>query len=267
MRVLALSGYPNNFTNMMQKYFPSSNGTYAVLRRLAGVAEGSEIAGKTALECNQEFLNAISFQKGCYLGQELTARSQHLGVIRKRILPLYIIDTKTEVPRPWIVAQMVQDRRPTGSISPGSSVNDLESTVENSLDPLPRLSATAAGAIVSMMNKHVSGKENERMDNSNSVGNDMEELGSSLLSSARHGSLIVDQEDGKTIGQVISTPVPGTNVLLAQMRLERLGLLEGEGTSKWSRTNRILIGDGKTECRFLPYIPIWWPPIDPKTGK
>lgn len=51
------------FAEMMHTFFPSSNGTYSVIRKLAGVAEGSELAGKTALECNQEFLNAVSFQK------------------------------------------------------------------------------------------------------------------------------------------------------------------------------------------------------------
>lgn len=30
----------------------------------------------------------VSFQKGCYIGQELTARSYHTGVIRKRLLPI-----------------------------------------------------------------------------------------------------------------------------------------------------------------------------------
>ena len=76
------------FETMMSGYFPPANGTYSVIRKLAGVAEGTELTGKTALECNQELLNAVSFAKGCYLGQELTARSQHTGSIRKRILPL-----------------------------------------------------------------------------------------------------------------------------------------------------------------------------------
>ncbi|NWW73907.1 CAF17 transferase, partial [Climacteris rufus] len=40
------------------------------------------------LESNLAFLNGISFTKGCYLGQELTARTHHTGVIRKRLLPV-----------------------------------------------------------------------------------------------------------------------------------------------------------------------------------
>ena len=33
-------------------------------------------------------MHGVSFQKGCYLGQELTARTHHTGIIRKRIMPL-----------------------------------------------------------------------------------------------------------------------------------------------------------------------------------
>ncbi|XP_053694373.1 putative transferase CAF17 homolog, mitochondrial [Sabethes cyaneus] len=40
------------------------------------------------MECNCDFLHGISFHKGCYIGQELTARTHHTGIIRKRLMPL-----------------------------------------------------------------------------------------------------------------------------------------------------------------------------------
>lgn len=46
-----------------------------------------------ALEYNLVGLNAISFDKGCYVGQELIARTHHRGVIRKRLIPLRFIDS------------------------------------------------------------------------------------------------------------------------------------------------------------------------------
>ena len=39
------------------------------------------------LEYNLDKLNAISWSKGCYLGQELTARTKHLGIVRKGVFP------------------------------------------------------------------------------------------------------------------------------------------------------------------------------------
>jgi folate-binding protein YgfZ len=42
------------------------------------------------LECGLDQLNAISWDKGCYVGQELTARTYYQGLIRKRFLPVKI---------------------------------------------------------------------------------------------------------------------------------------------------------------------------------
>ena len=30
----------------------------------------------------------VSFDKGCYVGQELTARTHHTGMVRKRVMPV-----------------------------------------------------------------------------------------------------------------------------------------------------------------------------------
>jgi folate-binding protein YgfZ len=40
------------------------------------------------LECNMDLLNAISWDKGCYMGQELTARTHYRALIKKRLIPL-----------------------------------------------------------------------------------------------------------------------------------------------------------------------------------
>lgn len=40
------------------------------------------------LEANMDILNALSWDKGCYMGQELTARTHYRGLVKKRYLPL-----------------------------------------------------------------------------------------------------------------------------------------------------------------------------------
>ncbi|KAJ0105550.1 hypothetical protein Patl1_18640 [Pistacia atlantica] len=70
---------------------------YVLWRLEKGVAEGStEIPKGEAmpLEYNLSGLNAISFDKGCYVSQELIARTHHQGLIRKRLLPLRSFDDK-----------------------------------------------------------------------------------------------------------------------------------------------------------------------------
>lgn len=71
--------------------------TYQQWRYRNGVAEGSELLKGQSfpLEMNCDYLNGISFNKGCYVGQELTARTHHTGVTRKRIMPLIFDDTPT----------------------------------------------------------------------------------------------------------------------------------------------------------------------------
>lgn len=66
---------------------------YTIRRYLLGIPEGQkEILREQALplESNMDIMGGIDFRKGCYVGQELTIRTKHRGVVRKRILPVMI---------------------------------------------------------------------------------------------------------------------------------------------------------------------------------
>ena len=58
--------------------------------RLAlGVPDGSRdiaVEKATLMESDFEALNGVDFEKGCYVGQELTARTKHRGLVRKRLM-------------------------------------------------------------------------------------------------------------------------------------------------------------------------------------
>ena len=49
------------------------------------------------IECNYEELNTIDFKKGCYVGQENTARIKLKNKLTKRLLPIKIIDGKLDI--------------------------------------------------------------------------------------------------------------------------------------------------------------------------
>ena len=62
--------------------------------RLAlGVPDGSRdlvIEKSILLESGFDELNGVDWQKGCYIGQELTARTKYRGLIKKRLFPVRI---------------------------------------------------------------------------------------------------------------------------------------------------------------------------------
>ncbi|KYK60034.1 aminomethyl transferase [Drechmeria coniospora] len=81
---------------------PSSEEAYTVRRYLRGVPEGQdEMLREQALplESNIELMGGIDFRKGCYVGQELTIRTKHRGVVRKRIVPCMVYESDKAVPQ------------------------------------------------------------------------------------------------------------------------------------------------------------------------
>ncbi|CCG81106.1 Putative transferase caf-17,mitochondrial [Taphrina deformans PYCC 5710] len=72
---------------------PSSVLEYVRHRYRHGVPEGPDelVPGRALpMESNIDYMNGLDFHKGCYLGQELTVRTYHTGVIRKRIVPVTV---------------------------------------------------------------------------------------------------------------------------------------------------------------------------------
>ncbi|KAJ8900731.1 hypothetical protein NDN08_000032 [Rhodosorus marinus] len=95
---------PENVTGVTEK-------VYQVIRTLNGICEGSvESQGdfteeELPLECNLDVTGGVSFEKGCYIGQELTARTHHTGVVRKRFFPMAIDKSPDRALRAAQVAQ------------------------------------------------------------------------------------------------------------------------------------------------------------------
>jgi folate-binding protein YgfZ len=79
-------------------YVAASEDDWEAHRLALGVPEAGRdilIEKSFPLECSFDELGAISYTKGCYVGQELTARTHHRATLRKRLLPVHI---KGQVP-------------------------------------------------------------------------------------------------------------------------------------------------------------------------
>jgi folate-binding protein YgfZ len=67
---------------------------YDRLRLSLGIPDGSRdlVSEKSILlESGFDELNGVDWQKGCYIGQELTARTKYRGLIKKRLMPVQIV--------------------------------------------------------------------------------------------------------------------------------------------------------------------------------
>jgi tRNA-modifying protein YgfZ len=66
---------------------------YDRLRLSLGIADGSRdlvVDKAILLEAGFDELNGVDWQKGCYVGQELTARTKYRGLVKKRLVPVTI---------------------------------------------------------------------------------------------------------------------------------------------------------------------------------
>jgi folate-binding protein YgfZ len=66
---------------------------YDRFRIAEAVPDGSrdmEVGKAILLENNIDLLNGVAWDKGCYTGQELTARTRYRGLVKKRLMPVRI---------------------------------------------------------------------------------------------------------------------------------------------------------------------------------
>lgn len=92
---------------------------YKYLRYTLGVTEGSEDLppGTTLpLEMNCDYLHGVSFHKGCYIGQELTARVHHTGVVRKRIMPFKFTEIINDWKKDSTISSILQPKSNLGKL-------------------------------------------------------------------------------------------------------------------------------------------------------
>jgi len=90
---------------------------YEALRLRLGVPDGSRdltVEKALLLESGFDELHGVDWQKGCYMGQELTARTKYRGLIKRRLFPV-----KIDGPLPPAGTPVQRDGRDVGEIRSG----------------------------------------------------------------------------------------------------------------------------------------------------
>ncbi|MDA0341484.1 MAG: folate-binding protein [Proteobacteria bacterium] len=105
-----------------------------------GVPDGSrdmEVDKTVLLEAGFDELNGVDWKKGCYMGQELTARTKYRGLVKRRLMPI-----TTDGPLPLPGTRITLDGRDAGEI------RSTQGDVAMAMVRLNMLEQTAEGAAV-----------------------------------------------------------------------------------------------------------------------
>ncbi len=129
-------------------FAPATADDYDRLRLGLGIPDGSRdlIVDKAILlESGFDELHGIDWQKGCYMGQELTARTKYRGLVKKRLLPVRIEGT---LPAPGTL--VMQGAEEVGEIRSGRDGLALALLRLNAIDTAAPLTAGEARLTVSV---------------------------------------------------------------------------------------------------------------------
>lgn len=93
---------------------PGDPADYDRLRLSLGLPDGARdmvVEKSILLESNFDALHGVDWKKGCYVGQELTARTHYRGLVKKRLVP---VEIQGPVPEPG--AQVTLEGRDAGEV-------------------------------------------------------------------------------------------------------------------------------------------------------
>jgi hypothetical protein len=112
---------------------PADAASYDRLRLSLGVPDGSrdlEIEKSILLEAGFDGLNGIDWQKGCYVGQELTARTRYRGLIKKRLMPVAVDGPLPAAETPILLGDVEAGEMRSGRDGLGLALLRLEAVAE-----------------------------------------------------------------------------------------------------------------------------------------
>ena len=184
------------------------------------------------LESNIELLNGVSFAKGCYLGQELTARTHFRGVVRKRLVP--VMDTE-------------RFERMQGQQSGGDGSDALGAGLSN----LPEAERRLAAALLAMRVEGAADASLAAATGGAAAAAAAEEEGGGGEEEGEEGGGGRDtlrNAKGKKVGDLRSYD-PSLGLGMALCRLDAIG----------TSVERAAADQGGVVPPLTPLRPSWWP--------
>ena len=129
---------------------------YDALRIRLGIPDGTrdmDVDKSTLLESNFEALNGIDWDKGCYIGQEVTARTKYRGLIKRQLVPVSVAGGTPS--RGTVILADGKNIGEIRSLHDGIAIAWLRLDALDGADTGP--SFTADGAVIAPLSPH-SGK-------------------------------------------------------------------------------------------------------------
>jgi len=120
-------------------FHAADTNSYETLRLEHGLSDGSRdliVEKSTLLESNFDELHGVDWDKGCYMGQELTARTKYRGLVRKRLMPVRIDGPVPELGTPLMAGDKEIGEMRSGQNSRGLALIRLERFEEADTDSL-----------------------------------------------------------------------------------------------------------------------------------
>ncbi|MEM8916268.1 MAG: folate-binding protein, partial [Pseudomonadota bacterium] len=94
-------------------------------------------------ESNYDALNAISWDKGCYMGQELTARTRYRGLVKRRLVSIEFDGDRLAPETP-----VTRDGRTVGEVRSSRGGRGLASLRLDALEPDQQAQLMAGDAVL-----------------------------------------------------------------------------------------------------------------------
>jgi folate-binding protein YgfZ len=126
---------------------PGDAADYESLRISLGVPDGSrdlKVEKAILLENGFDELHGIDWDKGCYMGQELTARTHYRGLVRKRLMPVIIEGPIPAPGTPVMLGDKEAGETASATVSDNGAIGLAMIRIEH-LDPTPSPGAFMAG--------------------------------------------------------------------------------------------------------------------------